>query len=871
MSLVDSLLAALVRLDGDALVMHVGEKPYVVTTSDSANVYRGPLFWGQIELSTRTLTVEAVAGMVAQLLPAEQRAHLSDVGAIEYPLPPNPAAQGEFSVIAARGGDDIWLEIRHRRPEPVAPVVAPAPAETVARTAPAPAVEEPPTAQPTPAAEVPAAAEPVAQETPAQPAVAQPEPEPLPEVAAEPVAVAPPERVAEVPAAEPVAAAPPEPAAEVPAAEPVAAAPPEPMAEVPAAEPVAAAPPEPAAEVPAAEPVAAAPPEPAAEAPATEPVAAAPPEPAAEEPAAEPVAAAPPEPAAEVPATEPVAAAPPEPMAEAPAAEPVAAAPPEPVAGLPAAEPVAAVDSVPPIYVIEAEAGVEPEPHRAHDEDETDIEIELDVEAAATPPLPVTVPPAPDARAEREEHHEEEYYDLSPDVLHDEAIEVDLTPAGATAEPEVVVEQAATPVVEPKVAEAAPRAQTPPIEPAAGVPREWVPPSRVEPGRPAIVVPMTRPPIRGDARAQGPAVQRSTLDRLLRIAAARGASALYIVTNTWPAIRVDGEIQILDSEEALGATDVATMLMEMAPEPSREALRTGSVTEWICDVAEVGRVRCMSFQDHRGQGGIFRMLPARALSVEQLGLSREIQGLCREAEGLVLVTGPRSSGKSTLVSAFVDLINRTRADHVITLEGQIKFVHESRRSLVSQRELRGDAEELKAAVRAALREDPDVLVIEDLRSADLIAAALEAAESGRLVFGALPAASTTAAIERMIDQFPQDRRAKVQTSLATTLRGVVTQVLLRKIGGGRVAAREILLNTPPVAALLAEGKTFQLGAALDTGRKHGMAPLNDALVAFVRSGAVAPAEAYRKSADRDGLLVQLRREGVDTSFVERLA
>jgi twitching motility protein PilT len=279
----------------------------------------------------------------------------------------------------------------------------------------------------------------------------------------------------------------------------------------------------------------------------------------------------------------------------------------------------------------------------------------------------------------------------------------------------------------------------------------------------------------------------------------------------------------------------------------------------------------MSFHDHRGQGGIFRMLPARALSVEQLGLSREIQALCREAEGLVLVTGPRSSGKSTLVSAFVDLINRTRADHVVTLETQIKFVHDSRRSLVSQRELRGDAEELNAAVHGALREDPDVLVIEELRSAELMLAALEAAESGRLVFAALPAASTAAAIDRIIDQFPQDRRAKVQSSLAATLRGVIAQVLLRKIGGGRVAAREILLNTPSVAALVAEGQTHQLAPALDTGRKYGMAPLNDALVAFVRMGAVAPAEAYRKSADRDGLLAQLRREGVDTSFVERLA
>ncbi len=501
---------------------------------------------------------------------------------------------------------------------------------------------------------------------------------------------------------------------------------------------------------------------------------------------------------------------------------------------------------------------------------------------AVSTPAPAPPLPAPAAQASNEE---EDVYDISLDGLQDAALEIVVTPIAEQARPELAAEEAqAEALPEPVAVEHAPvlQAEAEPapepvaIEQAPAVHADVTilvpePLASVEPPRPAIVLPLTRPSVRGERADDGAAIQRTTLDRLLRVAAARGASALYIVTDTRPAVRVDGEIQILDGEEALGSADVATMLMELAPEPSRQALQKGAVTEWICDVAEVGRVRCMSFHDHRGQGGIFRMLPARALSVEQLGLSREIQALCREAEGLVLVTGPRSSGKSTLVSAFVDLINRTRADHVITLEGQIKFVHESRRSLVSQRELRGDAEELKAAVRAALREDPDVLVIGDLRSADLIAAGIAAAESGRLVFGALPAPSTVAAIERLLDQFPEDRRAAVRTSLASTLRGVVTQVLLRKVGGGRVAAREILLNTPSVAALIAEGHTRQLVPALDAGRKMGMAPLNDALVSFVRSGAVAPAEAYRKSADREGLLVQLRREGVDTSFVERLA
>ncbi len=740
MSLVSTLLGAIVRLEGDALVMHVGEKPYVVTTTESASVFRGPLSWGQIELSTRILTTAAVLGMVAELLPADQRAELSDVGAVEYELPPSPAIQGTFVVIVARGGDDIWLEIRHRKPQPALPEVVATPEAPQPAAEPATAVETPEA----PVAEAGTAgvqagtgeAEATPAESPAEAAapLAVEGPEPPEEVEVEAVAVI-----------EPVAEAKPGPEEE------------EEVYEISlngfddkAVELIQATEPEPVVETA-------------------------------------------PEPVAEV-APEPVAEAAPEPVAEV-APEPVAEAVPEPV------------------------AEVTPEPV-----------------AEAAP--------------------EEEVYEISLEGFEGEALELALPlQRAAKVAPEPAAEVAPEPV-----AEAA-------AEPAAA---EVASLTEAEESRPAVVLPMARSQVRGE-RVPGATVPRSTLERLLRVAAARGASALYIVTGQQPVLRVDGEIQMLDGEEPLGATEVARMLMELAPEPTQEALQTGTAAEWICDVADVGRVRGMSFQDHRGQGGIFRMLPARALSVEQLGLTREIQALCHESEGLVLVSGPRSSGKSTLVSAFVDLINRSRADHVITLEGQIKFVHESRRSLVSQRELRGDADALAAAARAALREDPDVLVIEDLRSADLIAVALEAAESGRLVFGALPAASATAAVERLIDQFPQERRAKARTTLAAVLRGVVAQVLLRKVGGGRVAAREVLLNTRGVAALIAEGHTFQLPAALDAGRKHGCAPLNDALVALVRSGAVSAAEVYRKAADRDGLLAELRHAGIDTSFVERLA
>jgi twitching motility protein PilT len=291
----------------------------------------------------------------------------------------------------------------------------------------------------------------------------------------------------------------------------------------------------------------------------------------------------------------------------------------------------------------------------------------------------------------------------------------------------------------------------------------------------------------------------------------------------------------------------------------------------MSEVPEVGRIRCQSFRDHRGPGGIFRMISARPTTAEQLGLAREIQALCGEPEGLVLVAGPRASGKSTLVSALVDLINRTRNDYVVTIESQIKFAHESRGCLVSQREVRGGNEDLAAVVRAALRENPDVLVIEDMRSPEVVQLALEAAGAGHLVIGAVSAHGAATAIGRIIDQVPVERRAQTQLTLAEALRGVVSQVLLRKTTGGRVAAREVLLNMPSIANLIAEGRISQLPLAIDSGRKHGMVPLNDALAAFVQNGVVDVKEAHRKAFERQAFLAVLRREGVDTSFVERLA
>ena len=386
---------------------------------------------------------------------------------------------------------------------------------------------------------------------------------------------------------------------------------------------------------------------------------------------------------------------------------------------------------------------------------------------------------------------------------------------------------------------------------------------------PGVVLPMSRTPVRSDTPARTAIPRLAGLDRLLRLASARGAEALYLLSNARPAIRVDGAMSALEGEAPLGPQDVESLMLDVWPDRGSDPLSEG--TEWICDIADVGRVRCLAFTDQRGPGGIFRMIPGKAVSAEQLGLTKEIQALCNEPEGLVLVTGPRASGKSTLLSAFVDVINRTRSEHVISLESQVKVVHESRSAVVSQREVRGGPEELLATLRAALRESPDEIVIEDLRSPEVIAEAVEAAASGYLVIAGIAAHTAPEAVAKLLEQAPADRRQQLQTTLAETLRGVVAQVLLKKSGGGRVAARELLLGSPAVASIIAEGRIAQLSLAMESGRRQGMVPLTDALVGFIRSGAVDVREAWRRASDRAALLKQLKREGIDTSFVERLA
>jgi twitching motility protein PilT len=265
------------------------------------------------------------------------------------------------------------------------------------------------------------------------------------------------------------------------------------------------------------------------------------------------------------------------------------------------------------------------------------------------------------------------------------------------------------------------------------------------------------------------------------------------------------------------------------------------------------------------------LISTRPMTAEQLGLPAEIQALATEAEGLVLVSSAQGHGKTSLVAALVDVINRQLPNYIITLETQVHLVHEHRNALISQRDVGGTGAQRLATARAALREHPDVLVIEDVSSAEMFEFALEAAGSGVLVIASVTAPSTTTALARAVEFFPQEDRRRIQALIAERLRGAVAQVLLRKAAGGRVAAREVLLATTSVTTLLTDGQLQDLPRAFESGRKFGLISMTEALVGLLRNGTIDLREAYRKADDRQALLAALRRENVDTSAIERLA
>lgn len=355
----------------------------------------------------------------------------------------------------------------------------------------------------------------------------------------------------------------------------------------------------------------------------------------------------------------------------------------------------------------------------------------------------------------------------------------------------------------------------------------------------------------------------SAIQKLLQKLVKAGASDLHMSANNVPMWRLHGDMLPIEELPALTPEQVMNVIKEVTPEFNFQEFETKNDTDFAYEVEEVARFRVNVFRDMQGPCIVFRVIPYEVLSVEQLRLPRAVIELCHLPKGLVLVTGPTGTGKSTTLGAMVDFVNRTRASHIITIEDPIEFVHENKKCLINQREVHNHTDSFKGALRAALREDPDIILVGEMRDLETIETAIETAETGHLVFGTLHTTTAATTVERIIEQFPGDRQNQIRQMLANSLRGVVAQTLLkRRDDKGRIAAMEILIVTPAIANLIREGKTFQITNAIQTGAKQGMVLLNDALLKLVTSRVVTSKEAYSKAIDREDFQRRMAQTGM---------
>lgn len=363
------------------------------------------------------------------------------------------------------------------------------------------------------------------------------------------------------------------------------------------------------------------------------------------------------------------------------------------------------------------------------------------------------------------------------------------------------------------------------------------------------------------AGGAAPVVRREpAINSMFRRMCDMKASDLHMSATVPPLVRKDGEMRRLhDGAGPLTSEMIQALLTEITPATNQAEFEARHDTDFAYEISGLARFRANVFRDRQGVGAVFRVIPSKILTAEQLGLSPHILDLCKLTKGLVLVTGPTGSGKSTTLCAMIDYINRTRTDHIITIEDPIEFVHQNQQCLINQREVHNHTRSFKDALRAALREDPDVLLVGELRDLETIAIAIETAETGHLVFGTLHTTTAASTVDRVIDQFPADRQAQIRVMLSESLRGVIAQTLCRKVGGGRVAALEVLLTNGAISNLIREGKTFQIPSMMQVGRAQGMVSLNDALADLVKKGLVTPEEALRRAVDKAGLDSLLKR------------
>jgi twitching motility protein PilT len=341
------------------------------------------------------------------------------------------------------------------------------------------------------------------------------------------------------------------------------------------------------------------------------------------------------------------------------------------------------------------------------------------------------------------------------------------------------------------------------------------------------------------------------IDRFLKLMNDRGASDFHLTVGRPPMLRASGTMEPI-RYRTLTETDFAEMMKAVTPQKLwDEFVRTNDV-DFAYEIPGVARYRVNLFRQQRGGGAVFRVIPTKIMTIEQLGLPDQLRRIAFIRSGLVLVTGPTGSGKSTTLAAIIDLINETRGLHIITIEDPIEFVHANKKSLLHQREVGQHATSFAEALKSAGREDPDVVLVGEMRDLETIAMALSAAERGTLVFGTLHTNNAAKTMDRIISVFPASEQEGARNVLGETIRAVVAQQLMPKIGGGRVAAMEILFASPAIGNMIREGKTSQVTSAIQTGVKEGMIDMDTSIRRLYEAGVVTAQAAYDKSIEKEG-------------------
>lgn len=340
------------------------------------------------------------------------------------------------------------------------------------------------------------------------------------------------------------------------------------------------------------------------------------------------------------------------------------------------------------------------------------------------------------------------------------------------------------------------------------------------------------------------------LDELLRFSNKQGASDLHLSAGLPPMIRVDGDVRRINAPP-LDANQMRDLIYTAMNDDQVRGFEEKWEADFSMALQDVARFRVNVFNQDRGMGAVFRTIPDTILTLEQLGCPDSFKEIINVPRGLVLVTGPTGSGKSTTLAAMMDYLNETKNEHILTIEDPIEFVHQSKKCLINQREVHRDTRSFSNALRSALREDPDIILVGELRDLETIRLALTAAETGHLVFGTLHTSSAAKTVDRVIDVFPGEEKSLIRSMLSESLRAVIAQTLMKKLGGGRRAAWEIMIGTDAIKNLIREDKVPQMYSAIQTGNAHGMQTLDQHLLRLVQAGEIDMEQARNKAANKE--------------------